>query len=201
MCLRFTTEMVTDCVLGLKAESFTDNPTPIMAHIKDLFNQPWNFVLYFLMISTFPILQSLIKLRFVPLATERFFVDLMDNAVKARRSQMSADKKFERMDFLDYILQLANKRNLEGRQLAAYSMTFLLDGFETTAGVLSHLLLLLGRDPKVQQKLRDEVSSNLNADGFIEFDKLNELPYLDACIQGELQVKKAFETGSQLLLS
>lgn len=177
--------MVTDCVLGLKAESFTENPTPIMSHIKDLFNQPWTFVLYFVLISTFPILQNVLKVRFVPQATERFFVDLMENAVKARRQQMSANKKFERVDFLDYILQLASKRNLDGRQLTAYSMTFLLDGFETTASVLSHLLLFLGRDAQVQQKLRDEVSSNLNADGFIDFDKLNELPYLDACIQGE----------------
>lgn len=184
MCLRFTSEMVTDCVLGLKAESFTEKPTPIMANIKEMFNQPWTLVVYFIMITTFPALQKILKIRFIPLATERFFVDLMEKAVNARRLQMSANKKFERVDFLDYILQLANKRNLDSRELTAYSMTFLLDGFETTASVLSHLFLFLGRDQEIQQKLRDEVTSNLNADGVIEFDKLNELPYLDACIQG-----------------
>lgn len=184
MCLRFTSEMVTDCVLGVKAESFTEKPTPIMSHIKHLFNQSWTFVLYFVMIGTFPSLPNIFKLRFIPLPTERFFVDLMEQAVNARRVQMSAGKKFERTDFLDYILQLAQKRNLDSRELTAYSMTFLLDGFETTASVLSHLFLFLGRDQEVQQKLRDEVTANLNADSVIEFDKLNELTYLDACIQG-----------------
>ncbi|KAH8403265.1 hypothetical protein KR222_009330 [Zaprionus bogoriensis] len=192
MCLRFTTEMVTDCVLGLKADSFTDKPTPIMDHIKDLFAQPWTFVLYFILISTFPALQSILKLRFVPRATERFFVDLMENAVKARRAQLASGKKFERNDFLEYMLQLANKRNLDSRQLTAHSMTFLLDGFETSAGVLGHLLMLLGREQKAQQKLRDEVTAHLNAQGFIDFDKLNDLPYLEACI---LETIRMFPPG------
>lgn len=124
-------------------------------------------------------------MHFVPIKQERFFINLMKNAVSSRRLQMSVGKKIERNDFLDYLLQLAEKRILDTRQLTAYSMTFQLDGFATTAGVLTNLFLFLGRDQKVQQKLRDEVTANLNADGVIEFDKLNELPYLDACIHGE----------------
>ncbi|XP_062121582.1 probable cytochrome P450 28a5 [Drosophila sulfurigaster albostrigata] len=188
LCLRFTTEMVTDCVLGLKAESFTDNPTPIMGHIKDLFTQPWTFLLYFVLISTFPALRALIKLRFIPLATEKFFVSLMQGAIDARRAQLSAGKQFERVDFLDYILQLAEKRNLDTRRLTAHTMTFLLDGFETTAGVLSHLLMLLGRNQQAQQRLRDEIKAHLNTQGVVEFDKLNELPFLDACVQESIRL-------------
>ncbi|KAH8415075.1 hypothetical protein KR215_002227 [Drosophila sulfurigaster] len=183
LCLRYTTEMVTDCVLGLKAESFTDKPTPIMDHIKDLFSQPWTFVIYFVLISTFPALRTLIRLRFVPLATEKFFINLMQGAIDARRAQLSAGKQFERVDFLDYILQLAEKRNLDTRRLTAHTMTFLLDGFETTASVLSHTLLLLGRNQQAQQRLREEIKAHLNTQGVVEFDKLNELPFLDACIQ------------------
>jgi len=176
--------MVTDCVLGLSAESFSDKPTPIMASIKDLFNQPWTFVLFFVLTSTFPSLSHLIKLRFVPLPVERFFVDLMGNAVEARRAQQSAGKQFERSDFLDYILQLGEKRKLDNRQLLAYSMTFLLDGFETTATVLAHMLLNLGRNGEAQELLREEIRAHLQ-DGIINFEKLNDLPYLDACLQGE----------------
>ncbi|KAH8263591.1 hypothetical protein KR044_011089 [Drosophila immigrans] len=188
MCLRFTTEMVTDCVLGLKAESFTDKPTPIMGHIKDLFSQPWTFVLYFVLISTFPALRGLFKLRFIPIATEKFFIDLMQSAIDARRSQLVVGKQFERVDFLDYILQLAEKRNLDTRRLTAHTMTFLIDGFETTAGVLSHLLLLLARDQQVQQRLREEINAYLNAQGVVEFDKLNELPFMDACVQESIRI-------------
>ncbi|XP_017132266.1 probable cytochrome P450 28a5 [Drosophila elegans] len=187
MSLCFTSEMVTDCVLGLSAESFSEKPTPIMSHIKDLFNQPWTFVLFFVLTSTFPSLSHLIKLRFVPLKVEKFFVDLMGSAVEARRAQLANGKQFERSDFLDYILQLGEKRSLDNRQLLAYSMTFLLDGFETTATVLAHLLLNLGRNGDAQERLREEISGHLQ-DGVIAFDRLNDLPYLDACVQETIRL-------------
>ncbi|XP_017056731.1 probable cytochrome P450 28a5 [Drosophila ficusphila] len=187
MSLCFTTEMVTDCVLGLGAQSFTDKPTPIVENIKDLFNQPWTFMLFFVVISAFPSLSHLIKMRFVPKKVERFFVDLMGSAVAARRAQLANGKQFERTDFLDYILQLGEKRSLDNRQLLAYSMTFLLDGFETTATVLAHTLLNLGRNSQAQELLRREIRDHLQ-DGIIAFDKLNELPYLDACIQETIRL-------------
>ncbi|ALC48654.1 Cyp28a5, partial [Drosophila busckii] len=188
MCLCFTSEMVTDCVLGLSAQSFTDKPTPIMSHIKDLFNQPWTFMLYFVLVSAVPSLRKLVKLRFVPLPVEHFFVDLMQNALDLRRAQLAAGKTFERVDFLDYIIQLANKKQLDTRQLTAHTMTFLLDGFETTATVLSHLLLLLARDEQVQQQLREELQPHLNKQGYIEFEKLQDLPLLDACVQESIRL-------------
>ncbi|XP_064554075.1 probable cytochrome P450 28a5 [Drosophila montana] len=188
MSLRFTSEMVTDCVLGLKAESFTDKPTPIMAYTEELFTQPWTIVVYFVLVSTLPALRHVFKLRFVSRRIENFFVDLMQSAIDARRAQLAAGKQFERVDFLDYILQLGSKRNLDTRQLTANTMTFLLDGFETTATAISHMLLLLARDEQVQQRLRDELEEHLNAQGVIDFDKLNELPFLDACVQEAIRI-------------
>ncbi|XP_044315498.1 probable cytochrome P450 28a5 [Drosophila rhopaloa] len=135
----------------------------------------------------FPSLRHLIKLRFVPLKVEHFFVDLMGSAVEARRAQLANGKLFERTDFLDYILELGKKRSLDNRQLLAYSMTFLLDGFETTATVLAHLLLNLGRNAEAQERLRKEISAHLQ-DGVIAFDKLNDLPYLDACVQETIRL-------------
>ncbi|KAH8376994.1 hypothetical protein KR093_002594 [Drosophila rubida] len=188
MCLNFTSEMVTDCVLGLQAESFTDKPTPIMGYIKQLFEQPWTFLMSFLLISNFPMLRPFVTLRLITVKTERFFVGLLQAAIDARRTQQAANAQFERLDFLDYLIQLGKKKNLDTRHLTAHTMTFLLDGFETTAGVLSHLLLLLGRDEQVQQRLREELVPHLNAEGVIEFDKLNELPFLDACVQESMRI-------------
>lgn len=188
MSLRFTSETVTDCVLGLKADSFSDKPTPIMSHIKNLFNQPWTFMFFFILTNTFPLLSRLIKLRFVPIKAESFFLGLMATAVEARRAQQAGGKQFERTDFLDYILQLADKKDLNNRQLLARTMTFLLDGFETSAGVLAHMLLLLGRDPEAQQRLREEILPRLK-NGIIPFDELNDLPYLDACLNGTIIFK------------
>lgn len=178
--------MVTDCVLGLSAQSFTDNPTPVMDKIKSLFDQSWGFVMRFVLFSMFPMLLRIRKLRFIPEHVEKFFFNFMQSAIDAREAQLSSGKNFERVDFLDFILQLAKKQNLNTSELTARSMTFLIDGFETTASVLANTLLFLGRDAKIQQRLREEIQANLNAEGFIDFDKIHELRFLDACIQGKL---------------
>ncbi|XP_064549952.1 probable cytochrome P450 28a5 [Drosophila montana] len=186
--LCFTTEMVTDCVLGLSAQSFTDNPTPVMGKIKAMFQTSWALVLNMVAIALIPSLSKIKKLRVVPKHVEAFFVDFMQVAIDTRHAQQAAGLQTDRVDFLDYILQLAKKRNLSTRQITVMSMTFLLDGFETTASVLAHTLLLLGRNAKAQQRLREELQAHLNDEGFVAFDKLIELPYLDACVHETLRL-------------
>ncbi|KAH8285240.1 hypothetical protein KR054_006606 [Drosophila jambulina] len=186
LTLRFTSEMVTDCVLGLSSESFSDKPMPVMANVKDLFNPHWTFMVLFALVNTFPSLSYLIKLRFVPRHVEQFFTGLMATAVRSRKAQL-ATGDFARADFLDYLMQLGEKRNLDTRHLLAHTMVFLLDGLETVAGVISHMLLSLGRNEVVQEHLRKEILAHMK-DGHIPFDKLNDLPYLDACLNESIRL-------------
>ncbi|TDG43570.1 hypothetical protein AWZ03_009998 [Drosophila navojoa] len=184
--------MVTDCVLGLKAESFTDEPSPIMGYIKAILHMPWPSIIYLMIANFLPSIRLFYKMRLIPLPMEHYFVNLMQTAIDARQQQLAVGKQFDRGDFLDYILQLGSKKNLDTRQLTAHIMTFLLDGFETTATVLSQVLLLLGRDEQVQQRLREEIEAHLSDKGIIEFERLNELPFLDACIHETLRLFPLF---------
>ncbi|XP_020799549.1 probable cytochrome P450 28a5 [Drosophila serrata] len=186
LTLRFTSEMVTDCVLGLSSESFSEKPTPVMAHVKDLLNPHWSFMVLFALVNTFPSLSHLIKLRFIPRHVEEFFTGLMGTAVRSRKAQL-ATGDFHRADFLDYLMQLGEKRNLDTRHLLAHTMVFLLDGLETVAGVISHMLLSLGRNEVVQERLREEILAHMK-DGHIPFEKLNDLPYLDACLNESIRL-------------
>ncbi|KAH8270789.1 hypothetical protein KR018_002533 [Drosophila ironensis] len=190
MSLCFTSEMVTDCVLGLSAGSFSDKPTPIMANTKELFTPRWSFLILFSLVNTFPMLLRFFKLRFIPPHLAKFFTDLMDTALQTRKSQQSSDgKAIERSDFLDYVIKLGERKNLSTHNLLPIAITFLLDGFETSASVLSHMLMLLGRNPEIQQKLREEIQAHLK-EGLIPFEKLSELPYLEACLLGKLSLIK-----------
>lgn len=116
---------------------------PTLAMIKSLFENNFLTVFFALYFDFLPSLTRLLKIRFVPQKTEEYFVNLMQDAIDLREKQRIQGINLDRIDFLNYMLQLKTKKQLTTRQLTANTMTFLFDGFETTASVLSHCLLLV----------------------------------------------------------
>lgn len=144
LSLRFTCEVVSDCVLGIKADTFTPNaPSPILDNTKQLFEQTFVFVVYGLIVGLLPWIKKYKKMRFFPKHIEKFFLDLMQTSFSMRKQQMEKGMNKDRVDFMNYMLQLQEKKNLQIRDLTLHTMTFLLDGFETSAGGLSHCLLFV----------------------------------------------------------
>ena len=67
----------------------------------------------------------------------------------------------------------------------------ILAGMDTTANSLVRILQLLAENPDVQERLRDEITHAVEAYGIgntLEFDKLMELPYMDAICRETLRV-------------
>lgn len=132
-------------MLGIKADTFTPNaPSPILDNTKQLFEQTFVFVVYGLIVGLLPWIKKYKKMRFFPKHIEKFFLDLMQTSFTMRKQQMERGMNKDRMDFMNYMLQLQEKKNLQMRDLTLHTMTFLLDGFETSAGGLSHCLLFVG---------------------------------------------------------
>ncbi|XP_073829669.1 probable cytochrome P450 28a5 [Musca autumnalis] len=186
LSLRYTCEVVTDCVLGLSADTFTNKPSPILDMTKKLFEQTFVFIAYMLLTGMLPWIKKFKKLRFISKPVEVFFVDLMENSLSMRKQQKQQGINEDRVDFINYMLYLQEKKNLQIPELTAHTMTFLLDGFETTANVLSHCLLLLGRDTNRQKILRNEIQEKLGSNN--DYDTIIDLPYLDACIHETLRL-------------
>jgi len=184
LCLRFTSEVVTDAVLGLQANSFSDQPTPILKMIKKLFDQSFILLFSIFITSFLPEMLHLYKPRFVPKSVENFFTDLVQTAINIRKKEKDRD----RVDYLNYILELQEKKNLSLIRVTSHTMTFLLDGYETTANTIAHCLLLIARYPRTQEKLRHEIEQYLDSNMDIDFDILNDMPYLDACIHETLRL-------------
>ena len=75
-----------------------------------------------------------------------------------------------------YVYRFCN--NMLLCQLLAYSMTFLLDGFETTATVLAHTLLNLGRNKEAQNLLREEIRSRRRGEAQAQAEAPGPAPQL-----------------------
>lgn len=153
LSLRFTSEVVTDCVLGLQTQSFSSKSSPIKDMIMKIFEQNWIFIVYTLVLGLFPSISNWYKIRFFPKQCEEFFLKVVQDAINLRKEQLAKGINANRIDFLNYMLQLQEKKNLPTMDLTAHTMTFLSDGFETTTAVLSHTLLFVSLNLQIFLKL------------------------------------------------
>ena len=73
--------------------------------------------------------------------------------------------------------------------VVAQGIIFLAAGFETTSSTMSLLLYSLAKNPLIQEKCYGEISGVLSDDEKeIDHETVNEMPYLEACIQETLRL-------------
>lgn len=95
-----------------------------------------SFISYFKFIA-FPWFRRFSNYRVFPLEAEHFFSQLTKDAY-ALRDRDASNK--DRVDFLNYIRQLQDKKNLTHDEVVGYLGTALADGFDTAASVAFHVL-------------------------------------------------------------
>ncbi|CAD7092564.1 unnamed protein product [Hermetia illucens] len=193
LATRFTTEVVANCVYGVEAGAFEDGECKIREMGAKLMSQSLSIQLYFLFVSLFPRMTNICRMRMVTHDTERFFADLMETAIRLRK-----ETKSDRVDFLNYLLQLQEKKNLSTLEMAAHTMTFFLDGFETSSVLISNCLHLLAEHRDIQQKLRDEINAAVASEGGLSYEKLLDLPYLEQCINETLRLRTPLPSNTKL---
>ncbi|XP_058975142.1 probable cytochrome P450 28d1 isoform X2 [Musca domestica] len=183
LALRFTSESLSSCVLGIKANSFTPSRLPISENVNKFASENVAFTIFTLLAGLAPEILKYYRMKFFPKDCENFFIDLMERAYKYRASE-----HFARNDILDHLIKAKEIENLSNLDVYSHTMTFLIDGLDTTATVISHCLLMLALEPLCQDKLFQEVCRSADNKGDLPFTTLNEMPYLDACIHESLRI-------------
>jgi len=108
-----------------------------------------------------------------------WFIALYAMAVELRHKN-----NIKRDDYLNFLVELQKKKNLSVTSSAANAFTFFLDGFETTSYMLGNAINELAKNKECQDKLRSEVKSYK----YIGFEDFNQMPYLDAVVNGNLYI-------------
>ena len=139
-------DIIVDCVMGIQSDSFKDrNSSPLLCMQTKMFEHS---IMYSTLVGLFPGIVKFYKKRFISQEFEDYFKNLMSKAVELRKSLHANKSVEERADFLNYLLQLQEKKNLSEMDMAAHVMTFLLDGFETVSSILAHSLLMVKKEKK-----------------------------------------------------
>ncbi|KAL7036967.1 hypothetical protein ACKWTF_009020 [Chironomus riparius] len=171
---KYTTDVVSNCIFGIDAESFTKEKPEIREMGRRLFSSsPWIFI-KMILIASFKFLKRFIKIQLMQIEVKEFFVNLMQQALKYRN-----ENKVQREDFLDFIIQLRNKKHISELEMASHTISCFSDGFETSSIAISHALYELAKNKRVQDKLRDEVKKHCDDNGLLNFETLNDILYLD----------------------
>lgn len=135
---------------------------------------------------------------------------IMQDVVAARIAQREREKGAESgepQDFIDLFLDARSddvdfsaearedfsKRNLKiTKELSADEVVgqcflFLIGGFDTTALSLSYVTYLLAVNPKIQEKVIEEIAREFGTSE-VEFEKLGRLKYMDCVIKEALRL-------------
>ncbi|KAJ3534433.1 hypothetical protein NM688_g7137 [Phlebia brevispora] len=93
-------------------------------------------------------------------------------------------------DILSILLRMNSSDNepLEEEEILGQMSTFALAATDTTSNALSRTVQLLAEHQDVQEKLRAEVVEASDSDGRMAYEKLVDLPYLDAVCRETLRV-------------
>lgn len=139
LALRFTCEVVADCILGLKASGLeSDEISEIQQMGTKLFEQNPFFILFIIISSICPSITKFYQLKIMPKHVEDFFLNLTREAIKMR-----SEGEIDRVDFLNYLLELKEKGRVTDFDITAHTISFLLDGMETSSLAIAHMLLLV----------------------------------------------------------
>lgn len=183
LAAKYTTDVVSSCIFDTDAQSFTNEKAEIREMGRKLMDSSLSFVFMMMILATFPKLSRILHLGLVSKDLEKFFTNLMAEATRYREAN-----GVKRVDYLDYLISLRNKKEISELDMAAHGVTFFIDGFETSSVAISFILYDLARTPVVQKRLREELLNASNEDGIISYDTLLELPYLDQVVNESLRL-------------
>lgn len=126
-------------------------------------------------------------MQFVQNDVQDFFIKLTRNAIRLRKSLVNGA---DRMDYLNYLLELQQRKNLSEIDMVAHTITFFVDGYETSGSVIALNLYCIAAHIDVQHKLRREINEVMSVYGdagndSVKYEHLMEMEYLDQVFLGK----------------
>uniref|UniRef100_A0A1B0DE53 Cytochrome P450 n=1 Tax=Phlebotomus papatasi TaxID=29031 RepID=A0A1B0DE53_PHLPP len=180
---RYTNENLMNCIFGLEANAFDNNKAGSFQMFKDYLAEFWRIDYFFMYSFIWPMFRSVYKYKILNTKLKNFFVDMLKHGMAFR-----SENPGNREDFLAFLMQMREKKDTSMDEMLAHALTFILDGFETSALVIDSILYELSRNSRVQKKLRQVIEDVRKSEGNLSFDTISDLPYLDQVMNETLRL-------------
>lgn len=161
-------------IFGINARTFEENSECLERALTSLYSTSYESIRTAIYVI-FPWTRKIIPEQFTSPEFTVWFKDLFNQAVKLRKkSNVSRD------DYLSYLIDVQEKKNVSMDLIHSYAYSYFLDGFETSAYALGNVINNLAANPRCQEKLREEINSYDQ----ITYESLHQMPYLEAVLNG-----------------
>jgi hypothetical protein len=101
--------IVSNSIYNVDPKSFEGQESEILKVSQSILLPTKKFMIYMMLNSIYPFLSKFLKFTFTQPGAEKFFIELMDNAIKYRE-----ESKIQRMDYLDHLVNLKKKKEISG---------------------------------------------------------------------------------------
>ncbi|EDS30708.1 cytochrome P450 6A1 [Culex quinquefasciatus] len=183
LAAKLTIDVVSSCIFDTDAQSFSEDHGEIPEMARKMLEPSFSSLLIMILRSLCPKIAKALNIGMIPKSVEVFFTNLMKEAIRYRETN-----SIKRVDYLEHLISLRNKKEITELDMAAHGVTFFFDGFEASSLALSFTLYELGRHPAIQTRLRTELLEATDAKGSIDYDTLLELPFLDQVVNESLRL-------------
>jgi len=185
---RFTSENVATCAFGIDGLCFEDKPSDFHEMGKKMVEPTFINGVKFTLITILPKLSQLLKVKFSSDEAVEFFSKIVRQNIDYRRKN-----NVKVNDYLDAVLELEAKINdpkeFNFNDMLSHIGSFFIDGYITSALVMSYTLYELAANPDVQQRLHDELEKMLEDNkGEYTYEGITELTYLEWVVKEGLRM-------------
>lgn len=200
MMVCLSANMVASIAFGLDVDCLAEPNHPFRNATRRVFQNSFKNTLRFLGAFFQPTLLKWSGLRFIDSEAENFLFNLV-----AKTLEMRGKNNISREDFFQLLIQLRNsdgtdaldgnewktittnnkQKSLTVEQMAAQTFIFCSGGFERIAFTTSYCLYEIAKHPDIQQKIHAEIDRTMaKHNGKLTYESINELKYLECCIDG-----------------
>ncbi|XP_041980389.1 cytochrome P450 6B6-like [Aricia agestis] len=187
---RYTCSTIASCAFGLEFDTISESLMAVLLKIDKLTLTCNPFHEIDMM---FPGVLKKTNISLFPRDVSSFFDRMVSNVINERDGKPST-----RNDFMDIILEMREQKDITYRQnnkgngeddlkltltdgvIAAQAFVIYIAGYETSATILTYLVYELAMNPKIQNKLLEEIDEVMNRNkDEITYDSVCNNPYME----------------------
>ncbi|XP_055915777.1 probable cytochrome P450 308a1 [Eupeodes corollae] len=187
LCAKYTLDVVASAAYGLDGQSFTSRTSDFTKLVKELFMPNSLSLVQTTALLFLPKLGDLINYRYIPTKVQQWLFTIIGKVISQRRKANDSSNG----DFLQWLIDAKEKagESVDEFTIVGHCSTLLIEGFETSAALMSFALYEFAVNPHIQKKVHEEIDEVMSKyEGKLCYEAVLEMTYLEAALYETLRL-------------